>query len=209
MNQYAANALLKTLEEPPERTVFILTTTSSASLLPTIVSRCQKIDFGPLPPQLAEEVIKKKGGVDDSSAKTLASISGGSPGKAMRYDEQLALFLRPHFVRTLMSCSTAEISRLFELSHKLDSLGDDLEVMLGFYEDWFRDILCYKLFSTDGRIMHVDMKDELADWARRLSFKEALKCCEFVSWTKAAIQKNANRLLAIDNMLIKIAGVLK
>ncbi len=77
MNTEAANALLKTLEEPPDNSMIILTTSNQNNLLPTIVSRCKKIKFKPLSKETVKEILELKG-VDETKAKNFASISDGS-----------------------------------------------------------------------------------------------------------------------------------
>ena len=84
LNPEGANSLLKTLEEPPPRSLLILIGTSPAKQLPTIRSRCQLIRFRPLSSAMVAELLERQGLVDDSSvAKLLAAHSSGSLGKAM------------------------------------------------------------------------------------------------------------------------------
>ena len=79
-----SNTLLKTLEEPPLHTVIILVANSSKAILPTILSRCQQIPFNPLPlPSLTRWLVEQKG-LPEAEAHLLASLSEGSPGKALQ-----------------------------------------------------------------------------------------------------------------------------
>jgi DNA polymerase-3 subunit delta' len=84
LNEEGANSLLKTLEEPPPRSILILLNTSPAKQLPTIRSRCQLIRFRPLPTDTVAELLIEKGLVADSAeARRLASQSGGSVQRAV------------------------------------------------------------------------------------------------------------------------------
>ena len=84
LNPEGANSLLKTLEEPPPRSVLILIGTSPAKQLPTIRSRCQLIRFRPLSSEMVAELLERQGLVEDpSAARRLAAHGSGSPGKAM------------------------------------------------------------------------------------------------------------------------------
>jgi DNA polymerase-3 subunit delta' len=88
LNEESANCFLKTLEEPPPRSVLILISSSLDRQLPTIVSRCQVIRFAPLPLPLVEEVLKARGGEEQESVPPellprLVRLSGGSPGLAL------------------------------------------------------------------------------------------------------------------------------
>ncbi len=88
MNQEAANALLKSLEEPPSYTIFILITQNLSQLLPTIISRCQPVRFNPIAPGLIKEYLKKNYGFEEKVAETLADISQGSIGIALDIAEK-------------------------------------------------------------------------------------------------------------------------
>lgn len=84
MNDSSANSALKVLEEPPSSTHFFLVTSRPHMLLPTIISRCQKIGFSPPPPSETIPFIMEKRGTDRETASLLVSISGGSIGTALR-----------------------------------------------------------------------------------------------------------------------------
>ena len=80
----AANAFLKTLEEPPAKTVLILLIrVDSEQLLPTIRSRCQVVRFAPLAPPDVREILSRHGVTDPILRDRLARLSGGSPGRAL------------------------------------------------------------------------------------------------------------------------------
>jgi DNA polymerase-3 subunit delta' len=77
----SANAMLKTLEEPPPRTVVILVTAAPDDLLPTIRSRCQRIDFDPIPDAVVQAALEQDGIVPEEAA-TLAALAGGQVARA-------------------------------------------------------------------------------------------------------------------------------
>jgi DNA polymerase III subunit delta' len=83
LNEEAANCFLKTLEEPPPRSVLLLIATSAERLLPTIVSRCQVIPFQPLAEKDVKELVMAQGLEDKSLLQRLVRLSGGSPGQAL------------------------------------------------------------------------------------------------------------------------------
>ncbi|MER3515124.1 MAG: hypothetical protein C4310_12705, partial [Chloroflexota bacterium] len=82
-NAHAANALLKTLEEPPPQVILILTASQADVLLPTIVSRCQVLNLRPLPWQVVRSALLARG-VPADQAETLAHLCGGRLGWALR-----------------------------------------------------------------------------------------------------------------------------
>jgi DNA polymerase-3 subunit delta' len=81
LNPSSGNALLKTLEEPPADTVFILTTAYKDALLPTIRSRCQTVEFRPLPAKSIEEVLRNGYNLPEKDLKLFAVMAGGRIGR--------------------------------------------------------------------------------------------------------------------------------
>jgi DNA polymerase-3 subunit delta' len=99
LNEEAANCFLKTLEEPPPRSLLILLGSSPDRQLPTVRSRCQVIRFSPLPPSLVDEILQQSGVEDAALRGRLVQIAGGSPGRALEVsDPELWEFFRPFLV---------------------------------------------------------------------------------------------------------------
>ena len=88
VNIKTQNAFLKTLEEPPENTVIILTTSQPQNLLPTILSRCQKVAFSPVSEKLIKNELLKDPMIDEVTANIIAKISNGSMEKALQLSDQ-------------------------------------------------------------------------------------------------------------------------
>ncbi len=86
MNQTSANALLKTLEEPPPNNIIVLTVQDPKELLPTIASRCRKVGFSPLGEDIVAEELERRG-VETQAARLKAALSGGSLGRALELDQ--------------------------------------------------------------------------------------------------------------------------
>jgi DNA polymerase-3 subunit delta' len=84
----AANCFLKTLEEPPPRSVFILIGSSIDRQLPTIVSRCQVVRFRPLPLESVDAILQEQGITDAAQRANAGQLSGGSPGQALALVDQ-------------------------------------------------------------------------------------------------------------------------
>jgi DNA polymerase-3 subunit delta' len=82
LNINAANALLKTLEEPPERGVLLMVSHSPGRLLPTIRSRCRRLAFQPLEIEAAADFVRAREDVTEEAALRLAKMAGGAPGRA-------------------------------------------------------------------------------------------------------------------------------
>jgi DNA polymerase-3 subunit delta' len=98
----AANAFLKTLEEPPPRSVLILIGSSPDRQLPTILSRCQVVRFAPLPNDLVEELLQAQGVDDPQLRRHLLRLAAGSPGSALELADPALWEFRSRFVSALM-----------------------------------------------------------------------------------------------------------
>jgi DNA polymerase-3 subunit delta' len=83
MNEEASNALLKSLEEPPPRTALLLVANAPGRLLPTIRSRCRRIDLRPVVDETIVRLLIDEGGADEASARTIAAAAHGRPGYAL------------------------------------------------------------------------------------------------------------------------------
>lgn len=116
MNTNSANALLKLLEEPPERTIIILTATDTTTLLPTITSRCQTLLINRIAPEDIQQFLVKKYQVEEDRALQIALLSDGSIRKAITLiepDTQLVSEKFPHWLRL---CYEGNIEELIKLS---------------------------------------------------------------------------------------------
>ena len=93
MNANAANALLKTLEEPPERGVLLLVSHAPGRLVATIRSRCRRLAFQPWPTDAVADFVRRRTGLADEEAIAVAEMAKGAPGRALRLAESHALDL--------------------------------------------------------------------------------------------------------------------
>jgi len=87
LNPSSANALLKTLEEPPPGHILVLTVQDPGELLPTLVSRCRKVSFVPLPSEKVSQELQARG-EDPAAARLKAVLAGGSLGRALELNQE-------------------------------------------------------------------------------------------------------------------------
>ncbi|PIE72828.1 MAG: DNA polymerase III subunit delta' [Deltaproteobacteria bacterium] len=161
MGREAANALLKTLEEPRSSNLLVLLADSSRPLLATISSRCQKIPFAPL--SLADTArILEAEGVPGEEARLLARFSSGSPGQALRLHSAGIVLLWQQivdFVSHQQKNASDEVMGVLAFAEKMAALKDDLPLLLGLFRRWLRDLLladeeslsCYRTDSGRRR----------------------------------------------------------
>lgn len=136
----ASNAFLKTLEEPPPDSVIILVTSRSSDLLPTIISRCQRMNFRPLPAGAIAGYLVKKTGLSGSDAQEAARLSGGSFSKAQGYAGGGEYRKLREVAQEVSAITPADTEVALRLASEL-SKRDDLAEVLEFLKTWYRDRL--------------------------------------------------------------------
>lgn len=117
MNPNASNALLKTLEEPPERGVLFLVSHAPGGLLPTIRSRCRRLRFAEWDEASLAAFVEQRTGLDAESAIRLARMSKGAPGKALELSARGAIEVdrtAHQLLARLPAIDTAELQKLSE-----------------------------------------------------------------------------------------------
>jgi DNA polymerase-3 subunit delta' len=155
MTMEAANALLKTLEEPPEAARFLLMAESYAHVLSTIRSRCGKVSYRPLPDSFVLSVVSRFE-KDDVKASIYARMGEGSVGRSLSYSDAGKLGLRDRVFALLQQALDGEIPGVFSA---IDGIGKELPLGLRFTEHLLHDFL---MVSTDpSRIINTDLKDEV------------------------------------------------
>jgi len=202
MNLEASNAILKVLEEPPKRTVIILTASQTTDLLPTIVSRCQQIAFKPIPHERVAEALVELHGLDRQTATTLAVSTRGSLGKALSVDEEKWTVWRTRLLEQIASLSTRSIQPVFALADALvrdkERLADALDMIM----TWFRDILMCKV--SPERIINKDFMTRIEHAAQGNSVNELLEKVGAVYAAQTAISRNSNPRLALEVMMMRL-----
>ncbi|MBV9063570.1 MAG: DNA polymerase III subunit delta' [Alphaproteobacteria bacterium] len=133
MNANAANALLKALEEPPARSMLMLLSNAPGKLLPTIRSRCQRLDLRPLPETvLAAELVEHLPKVKEAERIALAKLSGGSLGAALMLSDEDTLALATDATCAVEQAASPDYPALFALADRVGRAADRLPLFGGF-----------------------------------------------------------------------------
>ena len=120
MNPNAANALLKLLEEPPDKALLLLVSHSPGRLLPTIRSRCRRLNLGPLDDgQVRGFLAEHRPELTDDEAAALARLAGGSPGRALRLADAGGLALYGEMIELLSGAGGLDVAALHALAERL------------------------------------------------------------------------------------------
>ena len=197
----AANALLKTLEEPPSRVVLLLTATDADLLLPTIVSRCQLIALRTVPLKQVEEALYERLDGQEERAKLIARLSGGKVGWALSaLEEEDVLEERRQHIETLLELLGQGRAARIKAAERL-SKAPDLDEIIKLWQGWWRDLL---LVSSDCEdlVVNVDFIDSLQRTAEQYPFSEAEEAVRDLEAALEQLDRNVNSRLAMEVLLL-------
>jgi len=201
----AANAFLKTLEEPPPGSVIILVTSKPSELLPTILSRCQRLSFRPLPDDAVKGFLVESKGVPPSEAGAVARLSGGSISRAAAFVDDGSLQRRREVIQRLSSIGPSDTAEALKFAEEL-SKTDGLDELLEFIKSWYRD----RIVASEGAVHLIannDMERQLKD-AGVGEFNRLCSAFWAVEEARKAIAppRYANKQLTLEVLVLKVSG---
>ena len=219
MTSEAANSFLKTLEEPPPGNVLILKATEPLDLLPTIVSRCQRVPFQPLPVQAMTDWLIKEQNVDRETATIVARASGGSLGRALRMTEDGFLEKREAWLSNLLELPRVSKGEALQMAVKSatknarrgkdpsesEKLG--LPEMLSVWGCWYRDLLLVKVGGPKRLIMNVDFSDKLKISAGSYKIENVVDSLFTVDQAIKDLRRMRNTTLVMEHTVLRLQGL--
>ena len=177
MTREAANALLKTLEEPPEYAILILITSNESKLLATIKSRCTKVYFQSIPDKAITEYLKQNN-LDTNLTEAMIKQCGGSIGKALKIIEEKEKYEQ---IENLVNKMQKEnITKIWQQAQVLYDAKENVIPLLDYME-----VVLYELLKKENKLCYANGVHEIEQ-------------------TKQRILSNANYDMSIDNMLLKL-----
>ena len=205
MNVQAQNALLKTIEEPPAYGVILLLTTNADAFLPTILSRCIRLDLKPVANDKLKDFLMKKCEVVDYQADICVDFSQGIVGKAIRlascaqFNEIKGAALQ--LVKRVKDIDLSEmIGAVKQVSeYKLD-INDFFDIMM----IWYRDVLLYKATADVNGLIFKDEVYEIKKQANTSSYHGIQLILEGLEKAKMRLDANVNFELVIELLLLTI-----
>lgn len=216
MNIQAQNALLKMLEEPPEKTFFILVANKISFLLPTISSRCRKLRFKPLTDKIIEQCLVHEFNIDGQLAKIASKTSDSDLKKAKLYlnlnqDEEDQdvdwIKKREWLLKSLAGIMKARtdkaVSNGLMLSQKLSQDPDAVEDVIAIMKTFFRDLLIFNFHPK--KLVNLDFFDTFADISEMVETKQKIKWVKDLFETEKRLASNSGLRLTLDRFFLKIA----
>jgi DNA polymerase III subunit delta' len=201
--EHAANALLKTLEEPSDHLILITTAENAYDLLPTIRSRAVPFYFTPLSPSDTLEFVRARG-LDHAERR--AALSGGSPGQAVSIDLE-AYDQRREAMFTLLRVAAGLIPFGAWVPYS-ESIGrtksEKLELHLKVLYDLLRDVLLIR--ESASAVSNPDLRSELEAVARKVSFAWIRSAVTKVDELAELIRRNIQKSIALDALILELRG---
>jgi DNA polymerase-3 subunit delta' len=202
----AANALLKTLEEPRPNVHFILTSERPDSLLPTIRSRCQRVRFGRLPNAVLRDILQSEGVPEDSIAPAIA-LSAGRADVALALASDGAVDALTDLVMSVDDAVRGSgPGALVELAEQL-ARRDDLELALLTLQTFYRDLAVTSLGLPAEDLGFSARGQELQERAASTSSSAAAARVSLIHDCVRSMQRNANRQVALDSLLFGLRNL--
>ncbi len=205
MNPQAQNALLKTIEEPPEYAIIMLLTSNVDKLLPTILSRCIVLNFKPIKEFDVMDYLTNVVGVDEKKAYFCTNFAMGNLGKAVR----LAISedynaLKRDCTYVLKNIYDMEMEEVVEAIKKVNNykleINDYLDIMIM----WYRDILMLKISGNPNKLLFKDDYTYIKKQASRITYEGISQIIEAIEKVKVRLEANVNFDVAMELMLLTI-----
>jgi DNA polymerase-3 subunit delta' len=204
MGNEAANMLLKTLEEPPPQTMFILTTAHREALPQTIVSRCQQVRFDPITEPEIQSALMERKGVDNAQALLVARLSDGSYSWALELLEKDLMQERidvVDFISNTLGSRHIEVGEIIEhitAERDRDRVVRFLHLML----IWMRDAM---VLARGGSVINVDQSERLSKFVAVFPLANLSAAMADIEHAILLVERN----VYISLVLYSLAGRLK
>ena len=209
LNPEAGNALLKVLEEPPDRTILVLTALHLHDLLPTIASRCQHIRFNPISHAVLTDFLVRQKGISSGEADLLATLAKGSLSRtralvASGWIQQrtwiLGMMGKDPTGQTTLESVTTRLAFSEKLIQNKDGIAETLDIL----KIWFRDLMIYPL--SPDRVVNKDLSHILKQRSQETEMDDLLSAYDAIQSAQEKINGNANPRLTLDVMMMKLTG---
>ncbi|MBR1598692.1 MAG: DNA polymerase III subunit delta [Lachnospiraceae bacterium] len=205
MNPQAQNALLKTLEEPPEYAIILLLANGIGKFLPTVLSRCIILNFKPVEPLHVVEYLTNQLNVDQRKARFCTDFAQGNLGKAIR------LAISPEYnelledsVRILRRIQDMEMEDVIAAVKNLGKYKLDVTDYMDIMTMWFRDILMVKISNSPNKLLFKDEYSVLKKQASMMSYEGVEEVIRALNKVKVRLEANVNFDIAMELLMLTI-----
>lgn len=211
MNIAAANKLLKVLEEPPGKTAFVLVSNQPERLLPTIVSRTQRVDFRPLPATAIEQALRERNALQPADAATVARLCDGSYTAALhqiRAQQDNAEFF-DLFVQLMRLSYMRKIKDMAQWAEHVASWGRERQkLFLDFCQRLLRENFIYNFRRKELNYMNGREAEFAVRFARFINERNVFGIMDELSAAQRDIEQNVNPRMVFFDFALKMIVLL-
>lgn len=205
MNQLAQNAILKTIEEPPEYATIILHASSSEALLKTIQSRCVVLNLKNISDTKVINYLIDCEKLSEYEAKTCAAFAQGNIGKAIKLSRSEDFNeLKKVSIKMLQQINTSKVDRYNELLKEIVSFKNNSEDFFDVLAVWYRDILIFKSTNDTNRIIFQDNTLDIKKASGIYKFEQIEQVFKEIEIAKLRLKANINYELVMELLLRKL-----
>ncbi len=210
LREEAANAILKTLEEPPPSTLLVLVTDQPYALLETIRSRCQTLLFAPIDRAEVERYLAEHFKRPEDETRLLARISGGRIGRAISTDLSIYRERRKEMLGLVeLLAASPDRLRLLKAAQYLADVGKkdkaEFESRLEIFVALCRDVYGLSLGETSDCVANADVTLRLEQIASRVTPERVARWVLAFDELRGQLRQNVNRQLALEAILLGFA----
>ena len=201
----AQNALLKTIEEPPAYAVILLLTSNMETFLPTITSRCVKLNLRPVQESMVKDYLMEKMHLTDYQAQMDAAFSQGNIGKARQMAESDEFnLMTEQALRILKKSNELELYEMVEMIKELSAEKQNIDEYLDLFAMWFRDVLFFKATKEVDGLMFKDQLNYIKERAKKSSYEGIEKIIDAIGTAKDRLHANVNFDLVMELLFLTI-----
>ena len=205
MSVQAQNALLKTIEEPPQYAVIMLLTENAETLLPTIRSRCVMMKLRNIKDQLVKKYLMEQMEVPDYKADVCVAFAQGNMGKAiMLANSEYFNEIKEEAVHLLRNIDEMNVPDLMEAVKRCMTYKLEINDYLDIIAIWYRDVLIYKATKSVDRVVFSDQMKYLKERASKSSYEGIENILDAIEKAKARMKANVNFELTMELLLLTI-----
>ena len=205
MSVQAQNALLKTIEEPPEYAVIILLTENAETLLPTIRSRCVMLKLRNIKDQLVKKYLMEQMEIPDYKADVCVAFAQGNMGKAIALaTSEYFNEIKEEAVHLLRNIDDMQVEELMGAVKKCSAYKMNISDYMDVIAIWYRDVLIYKATKNVDRVVFSDQMRYIKDRAKKSSYEGIENILEGLEKAKARLKANVNFELTMELLLLTI-----
>jgi DNA polymerase-3 subunit delta' len=205
LTEQAQNALLKTMEEPPEYAIILLLVSNINVILPTILSRCVVLNLKPVDKQAIKEFLMVSHQVPDYMADMAAAFSGGNVGKAIKYasSEEFER-MKDEVLHILKYIDDMELHEVISGLKMLTASKNNIEDYIDLMVLWYRDVLMFKATMDPDLLLYREELTFINKQANIRSYEGLEKIISAMEKAKIRLKANVNFDIAIELMLLTI-----